>query len=581
MADIRITQVATATPVGADTVLGVKDGQVKRFSVGDIANSQDALGALAASSGAALVGFVQSGAGAVARTAQDKMRERVTVLDYIPVAEHAAIKAYTSTYDCGSDFASAFAVAKRVSAPAGLYCVSNLVVPSGCVLVGDECSNANATAAYPTRIKHIATELSDVITCDSGDTANYQSGGVIQNVSIQPGDYSRYGIDLNNLLGARLHNIQGAGYFSGAFISIKGPLMLEIDGLNYLNTGTRTPAAVHFRSYDGQIIGTTVVVRRAYIHGASTQANGILHAFKWEPAACLNTILEDCITESISGSVFEIGKGNIVWVNDQYMENVPNTDSASYPIFNVGVNGASAPNNAYDTSTALHVSRLYGLGFSSGSFPSNVKLVASDVAAEVNLCDISANRVNTLITGTNSTQRVRLRDLQIPSVATVHSGLTVTKVHDRGGNVFAATVAHAGTANYGLQAERANIAAAVKHTGFQYWGTDIGTRGALEVWDRTAEAWYQPMPVSTVAPTTQTWRRGDVVFNSAAAAGLNAGWVCVAAGTPGTWAPFGSAGALSSVDATPSYVGQTAVVAGVGYMATGTISSADWKQTTN
>jgi hypothetical protein len=56
MADIRITQVATATPVGADTVLGVKDGQVKRFSVGDIANSQDgaALGALSASGGAAL-----------------------------------------------------------------------------------------------------------------------------------------------------------------------------------------------------------------------------------------------------------------------------------------------------------------------------------------------------------------------------------------------------------------------------------------------------------------------------------------------------------------------------------------------
>jgi hypothetical protein len=55
MADIRITQVATATPVSADTVLGVKDGQVKRFSVGDIANTADgaALGALSASGGAA------------------------------------------------------------------------------------------------------------------------------------------------------------------------------------------------------------------------------------------------------------------------------------------------------------------------------------------------------------------------------------------------------------------------------------------------------------------------------------------------------------------------------------------------
>jgi hypothetical protein len=85
MADIRITEVATASPVGADTVLGVKDGQVKRFAVSDIANSMDgaALGALSASGGAALVGFVQSGAGAVARTAQDKGRDALTALDYV------------------------------------------------------------------------------------------------------------------------------------------------------------------------------------------------------------------------------------------------------------------------------------------------------------------------------------------------------------------------------------------------------------------------------------------------------------------------------------------------------------------
>jgi hypothetical protein len=36
-----------------------------------------------------------------------------------------------------------------------------------------------------------------------------------------------------------------------------------------------------------------------------------------------------------------------------------------------------------------------------------------------------------------------------------------------------------------------------------------------------------------------------------------------------------------SIDGPPAFVGQTAVVAGVGYMATGTNSSADWKQVTN
>lgn len=39
----------------------------------------------------------------------------------------------------------------------------------------------------------------------------------------------------------------------------------------------------------------------------------------------------------------------------------------------------------------------------------------------------------------------------------------------------------------------------------------------------------------TAAPTTGTWARGDIVWNAAAAAGGTPGWMCVVAGTPGTW----------------------------------------------
>ena len=40
---------------------------------------------------------------------------------------------------------------------------------------------------------------------------------------------------------------------------------------------------------------------------------------------------------------------------------------------------------------------------------------------------------------------------------------------------------------------------------------------------------------STAAPTAGTWARGDVVWNSNAASATSPGWVCVTAGTPGTW----------------------------------------------
>ncbi len=39
----------------------------------------------------------------------------------------------------------------------------------------------------------------------------------------------------------------------------------------------------------------------------------------------------------------------------------------------------------------------------------------------------------------------------------------------------------------------------------------------------------------TAAPTSGTWQRGDQVKNLTPSAAGTPGWVCTAAGTPGTW----------------------------------------------
>ena len=44
----------------------------------------------------------------------------------------------------------------------------------------------------------------------------------------------------------------------------------------------------------------------------------------------------------------------------------------------------------------------------------------------------------------------------------------------------------------------------------------------------------------TAAPTTLTWKVGDIVWNSAPATGHPAGWMCSVAGTPGTWIAMGN-----------------------------------------
>lgn len=77
--------------------------------------------------------FLQSGTGAVARTLEAKARERLNVFDFIPVAEHAAIQAGTTTTDVTSFINAALTAAQTVSFgektllfPAGTYRVSQI-----------------------------------------------------------------------------------------------------------------------------------------------------------------------------------------------------------------------------------------------------------------------------------------------------------------------------------------------------------------------------------------------------------------------------------------------------------------------
>ena len=65
------------------------------------------------------------------------------------------------------------------------------------------------------------------------------------------------------------------------------------------------------------------------------------------------------------------------------------------------------------------------------------------------------------------------------------------------------------------------------------WAVDlIGSNGSVYV-VMTVSAGYE-------APTAGTWVRGSIVIDVNAAASGFAGWICVVAGTPGTWKTFGA-----------------------------------------
>lgn len=58
--------------------------------------------------------------------------------------------------------------------------------------------------------------------------------------------------------------------------------------------------------------------------------------------------------------------------------------------------------------------------------------------------------------------------------------------------------------------------------------------------DTATETLVVEFPQAAAAPTSGAHVLGEVVLNSNPSAGGFAGWVCTAAGTPGTWLGFGT-----------------------------------------
>lgn len=83
---------------------------------------------LALSSGASLIGYIQAGLGAVGWTGQDKLRESVSVTDYMTVEQRAAAKDPLSTLDHTDAFVRAYNASNTVIVPAGFYNVNGFKI---------------------------------------------------------------------------------------------------------------------------------------------------------------------------------------------------------------------------------------------------------------------------------------------------------------------------------------------------------------------------------------------------------------------------------------------------------------------
>lgn len=123
------------------------------------------------------------------------------------------------------------------------------------------------------------------------------------------------------------------------------------------------------------------------------------------------------------------------------------------------------------------------------------------------------------------------------STTTTNIGLTQPVM----GDIVSSTIPALGVnmqtidTEFGLGGVTANRPTTGLYIGRRYFDT---TCGMPIYWNGTS--WEDnngrtPSAPMANAPTTGTWKVGDIVRNSAPVAGGNKEWICVTAGSPGIW----------------------------------------------
>lgn len=99
----------------------------------------DGSSALAASGGSALVGFLPSGTGAIARTVQGRLRDTVHLYDFLTAAEQADVQARTDLNDLTTAIGRALtqATGSALYVPYGTYLAGSLTIPNSTRITGD------------------------------------------------------------------------------------------------------------------------------------------------------------------------------------------------------------------------------------------------------------------------------------------------------------------------------------------------------------------------------------------------------------------------------------------------------------
>lgn len=520
---------------------------------------------LAASSGSSLAGFTQSGAGAVARTVQSKLRDTVSVLDF------GADPTFTSDSTAAFQAAIVF----------GDWNGSTILIPNGTYRIdGTIFIGANGANSYHSvhlvgestqgsvLMRKTGTGTGPVITMNGfhnilekftiiGDTSggtypasqgiyirgNPQAGTnglgtkycVLRNltiqrvgVAIQLGNYDVDGID---------PDIE-TNHFEAVSI-VECAAGIFVNGQNILHNPFYNFHVVNCRDYLAKVTrGSDLWFERSYFGGMYDYLTS-----NYNVPATSKVIAN-------AGTIGFIGCRNEEWATaagnttQRYFLNV--NSSASSVVYLAG-NVFTTRDNA----TTEPCCSFNGSGVA-GSISTKVTLVDNDFGGYVNINTIDVFSLGNTYRGTGAgVTNGRVLSANQTTQAFRDVFLDSNQTMELPGAKFKRN------SSVPVIIERAAVATGSEFLGHQYYdepgllwnrvgvGIRNGTGGSessvMIFGNRMAGSFIAcGLAYGTAAPGAGTWARGDIVENSSPAVGSPKSWKCTVAGSPGTWVSTGN-----------------------------------------
>ncbi len=276
-----------------------------------MANVQDTdLAGTGAGQGAAMVGFIQTGSGAAARTAMTKLRDSKSIFDYVPASEVELIRSRTSTADLSSYFEAAFDSMPDggdLEVPAGRYHIYEAAVSNSNIRLvltaGTELRRHHITENAPERSIFLCDGLRSFVIDCNGATIDLNGEGPL-GIDVQ----GRFDNEYTSHTVAGVYGIAGP---ANAFIyarrcsgiQVKGPFTVKNSGEN----------AFLFRNCAACVVRDGIIENIAnygvefnYIPAASDGSSAVM------PAALGGNEVSRCTFRDIND--FALGTGNGVGV---------------------------------------------------------------------------------------------------------------------------------------------------------------------------------------------------------------------------------------------------------------------------